>query len=574
MFKLFTKLFLLTIVFCSLSISSAHHRSPYGGKVFDNPKKEFVNIVSEDISIIFSRNNENTFEPPKIEVTIEYVFENNSSLEIIQPLVFSGHVKNIEIFESNKKIQNFDEESTWDMVLSPYESKNIRVVFDSFAFFWGMVGHYDYSLELILPIGTLSDVNSAELRFQELKDASFLGAIGGAKFNKNKNVFVWNTDEWKTLKNEGTVLGFIWSDYTELLNFADPMRYCSYVTTSPWWKDENIQSEVPASEIEEYLGLYYNSSYLIEKNQAYTACNLIRDTDISTVWAEGVEGDGIGEWFSVPVYGDRLHIRNGFVKDKKLWEENNRVKKLRMYNVSGSKTGITDLDIMIDDLEYEFIFELEDTSDEQIVLLPQGIEAPLARFEILEVYKGTKYDDTVISDVNSSWELPGFGYFTSYGIPGGYSVARHKKTDLQKHLWTREWLNKMDEKELLTKAEAANLILGYLGEDFSEFKDKIQELEFSARIAQERGIIDDVNSVNQNVNVAEFAVMVGRGLGLSLKQGENWYSSAMDHLASEDHFDSFYSKNVSPETFVPLHESLRILLMFEVYQPKSLELAQ
>ena len=66
--------------------------------------------------------------------------------------------------------------------------------------------------------------------------------------------------------------------------------------------------------------------------QDYKASN-IHDLDFSTTWIEGAEGYGIGEWveYTLPAYNPRiteLLIANGYVRTKKLWEENSRVKVL------------------------------------------------------------------------------------------------------------------------------------------------------------------------------------------------------------------------------------------------------
>jgi len=133
------------------------------------------------------------------------------------------------------------------------------------------------------------------------------------------------------------------------------------------------------------------------------------DGDLSTAWVEGVKGYGIGEYIiycfehSMPRITE-VRVANGYVKTDKTWRENSRVKKLKMY---------------IDDTPFA-ILHLEDSSNEQIFgFEPIGYKRPAdiesddwyfsekyaklpawtLKFEILEVYKGDKYDDTAITQI-------------------------------------------------------------------------------------------------------------------------------------------------------------------------------
>ncbi len=127
----------------------------------------------------------------------------------------------------------------------------------------------------------------------------------------------------------------------------------------------------------------------------YEAGNL-HDFDHETAWAEGVEGDGIGEYVIYEFPGNcprvtTVNILNGYVRNSKDWEANSRVRKLRLY-YNDSPVGI---------------LELEDSRSMQRFEVglfgygPAADDAPkwTLKFEILEVYPGTRYNDTVISDI-------------------------------------------------------------------------------------------------------------------------------------------------------------------------------
>ncbi len=137
-------------------------------------------------------------------------------------------------------------------------------------------------------------------------------------------------------------------------------------------------------------------------NNSYEPKNLISH-DRGNAWAEGVEGDGIGETLSITkgyetaadygewdcVFFTDLCIVNGMAKDEQAWKENGRVKQLKMY---------------FND-EYICDLELLDTSKPQYISLSglrlsaKTAEDSVFKFEIADVYKGDLYEDTAITGI-------------------------------------------------------------------------------------------------------------------------------------------------------------------------------
>ncbi len=118
------------------------------------------------------------------------------------------------------------------------------------------------------------------------------------------------------------------------------------------------------------------------------------DFDHTSAWVEGAKGQGVGEYLVYRFPGmcprvTTVKILNGYVKNQKAWCENSRVKSLMMY---------------YNDVPYA-ILQLNDTRNLQCfdvgVLGPHDEQAPQwsLKFEILEVYPGTKYEDTAISEL-------------------------------------------------------------------------------------------------------------------------------------------------------------------------------
>ena len=134
------------------------------------------------------------------------------------------------------------------------------------------------------------------------------------------------------------------------------------------------------------------SSELRSQGSASYRVSNINDWNHETAWVEGVSGYGIGQWIefqNLEVEGTftAIQILNGYVKSDKAWSENARVKRLKVY-CNGKPICI---------------LELQDSRSLQSFnvnnLLGSVRYIKNLRFEILEVYPGTKYQDTVIAEI-------------------------------------------------------------------------------------------------------------------------------------------------------------------------------
>ncbi|MBR5374765.1 MAG: hypothetical protein IK131_08865 [Paludibacteraceae bacterium] len=125
----------------------------------------------------------------------------------------------------------------------------------------------------------------------------------------------------------------------------------------------------------------------------YKASNA-HDLSYRTAWVEGVAGYGIGEYLTYSFKGGDPRITtiivvNGYVKSGKAFKENSRVKKLKVYK-DDKPIAILDLK----DIMGEQRFEIGTLGDNT----PGSPDWKL-KFEIMEVYKGDKYDDTALSEI-------------------------------------------------------------------------------------------------------------------------------------------------------------------------------
>lgn len=128
------------------------------------------------------------------------------------------------------------------------------------------------------------------------------------------------------------------------------------------------------------------SSYLSEENIKHVP-DLIMDGDTTTAWVEGVDGKGDGESITF-TFGDLyavsdIKIWNGYQKSEDLYYKNARPAELELEFSDGSTERIS-LQDMASGFQ-EFALERHVTS--------------YVKVKIVSTYDGSKYEDTVISEI-------------------------------------------------------------------------------------------------------------------------------------------------------------------------------
>ena len=120
----------------------------------------------------------------------------------------------------------------------------------------------------------------------------------------------------------------------------------------------------------------------------YNAKN-INDYDPRTAWVEGKSDYGIGEYLSVQgdmFGGTNIYIFNGYQRSYSSWKNNSRVKKFRIY--VGNRPVC--------------YLELKDKMGAQhFDLSDYDLYGQWIKFEIVEVYKGDKWNDVAISEIHT-----------------------------------------------------------------------------------------------------------------------------------------------------------------------------
>ncbi|MZQ74725.1 MAG: hypothetical protein GT589_01020 [Peptoclostridium sp.] len=131
------------------------------------------------------------------------------------------------------------------------------------------------------------------------------------------------------------------------------------------------------------------SSELAESKQADYIAQNTRDSVKETAWVEGRSGNGIGEWILFADNSQKeisaIEILSGYHKNKDLYLKNNRVKKIGIEFSDGSYI----------ESALEDSFGMSNT-----ITLEQPVKTSSVKLTILDVYGGTKYQDTCISEID------------------------------------------------------------------------------------------------------------------------------------------------------------------------------
>lgn len=140
-------------------------------------------------------------------------------------------------------------------------------------------------------------------------------------------------------------------------------------------------------------GVYQNIGASAEASSClsgkYPGSNVL-DNDKTTCWQDGVEDVGIGEtidfYWDTPTNIEHIAIRNGSWKSEDKYYQNARPSVIK---VSGMN-DVLELDLVLEDVYGVWqIYEVHGMS-----------EIEHLKFTIADVYPGTEYTDTVITDIN------------------------------------------------------------------------------------------------------------------------------------------------------------------------------
>lgn len=214
-----------------------------------------------------------------------------------------------------------------------------------------------------------------------------LSAEGEAKFNDNLERYAKISEKLSS----GTKMEDLTPEERRILNETNETMedYWDVIGGGCSWYCGGAPQEVTAS-----------SALKPQGTNSYGADNA-QDLSFKTAWVEGVPGYGVGEYLlykfssTSPRITDIIVI-NGYVKSERAYRDNSRVKKLKMY-LNDTPYAILLLDDQRSRQRFKFapIGHGNREDGKALKLLPSWT----LKFEILEVYKGLKYDDVAITEI-------------------------------------------------------------------------------------------------------------------------------------------------------------------------------
>lgn len=165
--------------------------------------------------------------------------------------------------------------------------------------------------------------------------------------------------------------------------------------------DGSITNEPNDSGWSKVFPLKITASSYLKKGIIEYKPQFVADRKMETSWVEGKDDEGINEWIKLlntRQNGDQMietvkgiRIINGYAESKKLFYENNRVKKVKIEFSDGSSI-IRDLD--------DGVLSEDGSLDYQELDFGREIETTFVKITILDIYKGSKHNDTCISEIH------------------------------------------------------------------------------------------------------------------------------------------------------------------------------
>jgi hypothetical protein len=135
---------------------------------------------------------------------------------------------------------------------------------------------------------------------------------------------------------------------------------------------------------------YISATSELKKGSVVYEAKSLWDYRTLKPWVEGVKGSGVGEKIRIEYDAIfRFHgilLSNGFIDFNKphLFLSNNRVKRIK---------------VTFGDTEAFEEFDIEDNPNFQVIFFEGGENVKFITMEILDTYKGSRYDDTCINNI-------------------------------------------------------------------------------------------------------------------------------------------------------------------------------
>jgi hypothetical protein len=190
-----------------------------------------------------------------------------------------------------------------------------------------------------------------------------------------------------------------------------------------------------------------SSSYMKDQGKITYLPDNIHDFNLFTAWVPDNSNGAIGKKinFHFKPFEPRVNeiiIWNGYIKNSDLWKANSRVAKFKLI-INGKPNAILELKDVTNTQSFK-INPVQSTDSTKDLILT---------LEILEIYKGTKYNDVAISEINfDGLDVHCFGAGTQITM-ADYSEKRIEQ--IRKNDWVLTFDNNTNR---LVKTQVSELI--------------------------------------------------------------------------------------------------------------------
>ena len=139
-----------------------------------------------------------------------------------------------------------------------------------------------------------------------------------------------------------------------------------------------------------------SNSYLTEHGKISYKPENIHDFDLMTAWVPNAKNGVIGKKINfhfkpLSPRVNKIMIYNGYIKNYSLFKANSRVKKFKLYI-----NGVPYANLLLADTSAPQSFEIDPVQSKN------KKKDLILTFEIVEIYKGDKYLDVAVSEINFS----------------------------------------------------------------------------------------------------------------------------------------------------------------------------
>ena len=404
---------LLFILFWSATIAFANGGIRWYWNATGTPPAQITLKNDADISLK-KENLTLRFVDDSVIVDCDYILYNKSNatkqIEFAFNITDSSNDSLIyySIYLNGEKIpSNFHRETSWDEIESVYKFWELSKL--------TLASKKESKVSVTYRVQTSNDGMHYANKFN---DNSFIYNLypalsfgNGIIEDFNITVDVSDILSWggKVKKIEGVDLGFKDSDRIISRHYSNfdlnKNRQLKITYNIKNWYFKDLLERYPA-----YPAIRADTE-LTEGKTLYAASNM-SDYNCDTAWVEGKSDFGKGQRIKISVKGwiTQVLLVNGFRKTEKTFYENNRIKRIALY-VDGKKLGEmefpdrkycrVDMTNILD--EGELLNLGNFFTDENLgkTLQSGRTFAPESdiEIEILDVYRGTKYNDTCVSDI-------------------------------------------------------------------------------------------------------------------------------------------------------------------------------